>query len=69
MTPKEKLQEQMQSTEIFISIKDAADILGKNPQTLRNDIKSGRSNLKAIVSGTRVLIPREPFIAMFTKGD
>lgn len=69
MTPKELLQEQMQSTEIFISIKDAADILGKNPQTLRNDIKSGRSNLKAIVSGTRVLIPREPFVAMFTKGD
>ena len=69
MTPKEKLREQMQSTEIFITVQDAAYILGKNPQRLREDIKAGRSNLKAIISGTRVLIPREPFIALFTKGE
>lgn len=69
MTPKEKLWEQMQSTEIFITVQDAAYILGKNPQKLREDIKAGRSNLKAIVSGTRVLIPREPFVALFTKGE
>ena len=68
MTPKELLREQMQSTEIFISVNDAAFILGKNPQTLRKDIRSGKSNLKAIVSGSRILIPREPFVALFTKG-
>ena len=68
MTPKELLQEQMQSDSIFIRVADAAFILGKDPQTLRNDIRNGRSNLTAIVSGSRILIPREPFVALFTKG-
>ena len=68
MTQKELLHQQMQSDEIFISVKDAAYILGKDPQNLRNDIRNGKSNLQAIISGTRILIPREPFIAIFTKG-
>lgn len=45
----------------FITVKEAAKILGKDPQVLRNDIRNGKSNIPAVYSGSRIYISKEAF--------
>lgn len=50
---------------LVITIKDAAAMLGVDPRTLSQGVKDG--TIPAVQLGRRVLIPREPFLQLFTE--
>lgn len=50
---------------LLVTAEDVCDIIGCNPQSIRNAIKAEgeRSGIPAITLGTRVWIKRIPFLA------
>lgn len=58
------LEEMLQSTELFVTPSDVAPILHCDPQCIRNQAQLNPSQLgfPVIVQGSRVRIPRIPFL-------
>ena len=56
------LMQLISSNELLIDAEDAAPILGSDPQTIRAAAQEGTIGFPTICYGSRVMIPRVPFL-------
>lgn len=61
------LEEAKVATAAVLTRNEVAGILRVNPRTVTEGIRQG--TIPAIRVGRRIVIPREPFVAMFTRPD